>query len=488
MGRRMSRPADDGGSSTLDVYPDDLHNVGLQFAGGQDRIDTIASTLNSALQNAGGMAGDDEYGRNFGAKYDPAAKALFAALSAAVRAIGQAATGLVTTANNYLLADYHSNAHASRSGGPEQYPLPPVFTDIMYPDPNSAIGAGHSSVPHVIAKYWPNGHQDTLRAAASAYRTASGDISTLGTNLHLQVLSITDATSDDSVKAMAAFWGKIWQDGDTGGKAPLSTAKHACDQLAKACDSFAEAIDHAHSSTEDKLAGAGIAIGLTTAVGVLLTVFTFGGSDAAAGGLDAAEAAAILGDVEVTLDSTVATISADTIADVEASLSTAAESVPDIEVVDAETTQVSQELDRELAETEAREPGATRAPEEGAGPSDGPARDALVKELQDNGVKCDPSKIVRIERGADGKIRFLERGNGRAGLQHIVERHAEDFANKGVPEGDIPDVVMRAVTEGKQVGMQGTRPIYETTYQGQPLKIAVTVGDNGFIVGANPAS
>ena len=66
----MSRPAADG-SSTLDVYPDDLHNVGLQFAGGQDRIDTIASTLNSALQNAGGMAGDDDYGRNFGAKYDP---------------------------------------------------------------------------------------------------------------------------------------------------------------------------------------------------------------------------------------------------------------------------------------------------------------------------------------------------------------------------------------------------------------------------------
>jgi hypothetical protein len=396
----------------------------------------------------------------------------------------------VATANNYLLADYHSNAHASRSGGPEQYPSPPVFTDVMYPDPDSAIGAGRSSVPHVIAQYWPNGHQDRLRTAAKAYRTASGGIDTLGTDLHLQVQAITDSTSDDSVAAMAAFWGKIWQDGSSGGKAPLSAAKHACDQLTKACDSFAEAIDKAHSSTEEKLAGAGIAIGLTTAVGVLLTVITGGGSDVAAGGLDAAEAAAILGDVEVTLDSTVATIDAETIADVEISLSTAAESVPEVEVVDAETTQVTEALDEELAETEAREPGATREPENPA-TAEGPAKDALVKELQDNGVKCGPSKIVRIERGADGKIRFLEEGNSRAGLQHIVERHADDFANKGVPEGDIPNVVMRAVTEGNQVGTQGAgagRPIYETTYAGRLLKIAVTVGDNGFIVGANPAS
>ncbi|WP_225848314.1 hypothetical protein [Streptomyces sp. HPF1205] len=357
----MSLRPDDGGPGSglpLDIYPHDLNSVGLAFADGQSRLDTIGSTLTNALQYAAGMAGDDSYGRNFAATYDPAAKALFHALSAAVRAIGSASTALVTTANNYLKADHHSNPKAG-STPPEQFPLPAVYSDVTYPDPDPAIGPGHSSVPHALAKYWPNGHQDQLRDAATAFRTASTALDTLGTSLHGQVTSLTDNNSDDSLTAMAGFWTKIWQDAPDGGQAPLSTAKYACDQLAKACDSFAQAIDNAHSTTEHKLSEAGIAIGFTTAIGVALTVFTFGGSDAAAGALDAGEAAAILGEVEVTLDEAVTTISTDMIADIETSLQAAADAVPEIETVDAETTQVSQELERELAETEARTPART---------------------------------------------------------------------------------------------------------------------------------
>jgi filamentous hemagglutinin len=49
---------------------------------------------------------------------------------------------------------------------------------------------------------------------------------------------------------------------------------------------------------------------------------------------------------------------------------------------------------------------------------------------------------------------------------------------------------MNLVTEGNIVGYQGSgtgRPIYQTTINGQPQRIAVTVASNGFIVGANPA-
>ncbi|MBM9502982.1 hypothetical protein [Actinacidiphila acididurans] len=357
MGRPVSRPADDGGgvAAPLDLHPEDLYSVALRFAAGQDALDKIADTLNTALQNISGMAGDDSYGHGFAATYDPAAKALFGALSAADRAIGQAATGLVTTANNYLKADHHSNPKAGGSP-PEQFPLPVVFADIFYPDPPTAVGPGHSSVPHAIAKYWPNGHQDSLRTAATAFRTASGAIDTLGTGLHGHVSAITDNNSGDSITAMADFWARIWKDDPDGGKAPLSTAKYACDRLAKACDAFAQAIDTAHSKVEQKLGEAGIAIGFTTALGVALTVFTFGGSDAAAGALDAGEAAAILGEVEVAVDEAVTTISTEMVADLEAYLQAAADSAPELEAVDAETTEVSQALERELAETEAREP------------------------------------------------------------------------------------------------------------------------------------
>jgi hypothetical protein len=81
---------------------------------------------------------------------------------------------------------------------------------------------------------------------------------------------------------------------------------------------------------------------------------------------------------------------------------------------------------------------------------------------------------------------FLEKGNSRAGLQHIVERHAGDFANVGVPQDKIGKLVFAAVTTGKVVGAQRTRPIYEVFFEGKLYRLAVSVGDNGFIVGANP--
>lgn len=47
---------------------------------------------------------------------------------------------------------------------------------------------------------------------------------------------------------------------------------------------------------------------------------------------------------------------------------------------------------------------------------------------------------------------------------------------------------MQAVTKGRQVGLQGTkgtRPIFETSFNGKTHKVAVTVSENGYIVGAN---
>jgi hypothetical protein len=47
---------------------------------------------------------------------------------------------------------------------------------------------------------------------------------------------------------------------------------------------------------------------------------------------------------------------------------------------------------------------------------------------------------------------------------------------------------MTAVLTGHQVGVQGTRPVYEFVFGGETHRMSVTVGSNGFIVGANPRS
>lgn len=53
---------------------------------------------------------------------------------------------------------------------------------------------------------------------------------------------------------------------------------------------------------------------------------------------------------------------------------------------------------------------------------------------------------------------------------------------------NIPKFIMQAILTRRKVGMQGSRPIYETTFNGTTHRVAVTVGNNGFVVGANMVS
>lgn len=52
-----------------------------------------------------------------------------------------------------------------------------------------------------------------------------------------------------------------------------------------------------------------------------------------------------------------------------------------------------------------------------------------------------------------------------------------------------PKWLMNALENGSIVEYQGRgtgRPIYEFTYNGELHNIAITAGNNGFVVGANP--
>ncbi|WP_339011948.1 hypothetical protein [Aeromonas popoffii] len=121
--------------------------------------------------------------------------------------------------------------------------------------------------------------------------------------------------------------------------------------------------------------------------------------------------------------------------------------------------------------------------------SKGSLHTSLLDELAASGVKFTPENVIATIRSSSGQVVFLETGNSKAGLQHIIEEHGSQFVRMGVSEAEIPSVVMRAVSEGRLVGYQGSgtgRPIYELTINGQPQRIAVTVGNNGFVVGANP--
>ena len=116
---------------------------------------------------------------------------------------------------------------------------------------------------------------------------------------------------------------------------------------------------------------------------------------------------------------------------------------------------------------------------------------ALIDEVISNGDKISPDKVLLIGRDQAGKIVWIEEGNDSSGFQHILDEHGNDFNNIGISEDKIPEFVMEAVSQGTIVDYQGKRnprPIYEFEYNGETYRVAVQVGSNGYIVGANPKS
>lgn len=116
---------------------------------------------------------------------------------------------------------------------------------------------------------------------------------------------------------------------------------------------------------------------------------------------------------------------------------------------------------------------------------------ALIAEVVASGEKISPDKVLMITREPSGKIVWMETGNNKSGLEHIVNEHGHQFNGKGISSDDIPNYVLEAVYQGNIVGTQGKknpRTIYEFTYNGSKQRVAVQVSNNGYIVSANPKS
>ena len=115
----------------------------------------------------------------------------------------------------------------------------------------------------------------------------------------------------------------------------------------------------------------------------------------------------------------------------------------------------------------------------------------LLDELLNSGKKFNYNEVVAITKSSDGKLVWLEIGKetgkkGSSGLRHI-ETHASQFADVGIEKEELPKFIITAISDGKVIGTQGrTRNVYEIVYKGKKQRVAIEIGSNGYIVGANP--
>ena len=112
--------------------------------------------------------------------------------------------------------------------------------------------------------------------------------------------------------------------------------------------------------------------------------------------------------------------------------------------------------------------------------------------LKNKGVKFSEKNLVFATKDTNGKVVWLEKGNDKSGLKHIVNKHAKDFYYVyGVKKKDIPGFVKNLVSSGsllnERLVIKDGKPGFERIYEYNNKHFTVSwIGTNGYIVSVYP--
>ncbi|ORB47265.1 hypothetical protein BST43_26210 [Mycobacteroides saopaulense] len=247
------------------------------------------TTLGSTLSGFTGMAGTDTAAQSFAGAYDPAARSLLDA--AKNLSDGFASVGLVLGAS----AQNHNDANAAAAHKPPPF-IGGMPGQSKYEKPSSPNAAGDPApgpwwwkliVAYVQGKVWPNGHQDQLRNAAQAWDDFANSV--VGTSYNpeavYQALGKLRAQDAEDIGAGLMLASDAYE--------AMFTISSNAKTIAQACRDHAQSIDDAHSEIESAAAELIIETGAIMVIGWGLSLFTAGGSGAAATALSAGNLARI---------------------------------------------------------------------------------------------------------------------------------------------------------------------------------------------------
>lgn len=265
---------------TQDVDPEVLLGAAEVYTSVRTSAAAAVSALASTLGGSAGMAGTDTGAHSWATKYDPLAADLMGAAAGTAQGAGQCSDLLYATAVNHLNADGQSAINNET-----MLNMPPMGA-LPFPKPNvpSAEG-GHSDVPdwwHTIEAYvegqmWPNGHQDKLRAAADAWTKAGQDLrsAAMQVNGGPSSMGALAPLMDQKSPEMPDLIKNCTLERDQ-----IKTVADSFDVAAKACSSYAQAIDDAHSKILHEMLVLGATVAVTEVLAAILVPLSAGISEA----------------------------------------------------------------------------------------------------------------------------------------------------------------------------------------------------------------
>lgn len=112
----------------------------------------------------------------------------------------------------------------------------------------------------------------------------------------------------------------------------------------------------------------------------------------------------------------------------------------------------------------------------------------LLNELRQRGEKFNEKDVVMITKTKKKELVWLEKGNKKKGLEHIIKRHEKDLEKKfGVKKQNIPSFVKDVFTNGVEISNKLKNGGYQKEYLYKGKYIVISgVGTNGFIVSIYP--
>ena len=231
----------------LAVDPQALDNAGAKVISTGEGLDSVASTLASALGGCGGMAGDDPAGSAFGGSYNAAASKLLEAMATTRNGLCRLGDGVRMSAHNYSVAEANSNISGHGQPLPGPHPTGPIAAGSA----PSAVGngvaapAGWGWVARYIGMIWPNGDSSRLRAAAAAWISAGTDFEVNEVLGATGPLASIGAQQIPEAEAIAAAFADATRS--------TSGILQQCATIAAQLNALATSIDTAHAAILDLL-------------------------------------------------------------------------------------------------------------------------------------------------------------------------------------------------------------------------------------------
>ena len=411
------------------------------------------------------MAGGDDVGAAFAVDYNAMADAAWQGWRSSVLLLDGIAAGLAETGNNLVKAEIDSTPS-------RRWMFPPIVAStgpIPSPASPAMVGGGPSGGP--LTAHWPTADVALLRAAAQAWRNAADDLRFFTRRRAIDAVDTLVAAGPDTALAQVRrFTDEALSDDPTSGL--VGVLKDTGMRIASACSGLADETER----TRER---------------ILATIAHYTGGEEwyhpVADVLDrlvrfkATHAIAAAGDAYL-MDLDLSTIHDDhvrAVASVRSELHPAgADRLARIATAVVPPRPITPDT---CAVTSPPGPAGAAVPEA--------QRAALIAEVVAAGNKISPDAVVHVARAPDGRVVWLERGDGRTGLSHLLraERIA-DFVAVGVAPTDIPGLAVRAILEGVPVGRKGhDGTIYDVDIGGgRHRDIVVVVGANGYIITAYP--